>query len=93
MSFNFFLIVTLIPILSANPNDIPHTKTTQECNFIVSGSEDNLVRIFDSRSDTLLHKLKGHTDWVKSVSLSPDCKTLVSASLDGTIKWWHVSTG
>ena len=30
--------------------------------------------------------LKGHTDWVKSVAISPDGKSIVSGSDDKTIR-------
>ena len=31
-------------------------------------------------------KLEGHADWVKSVAISPDGKTIVSGSDDKTIR-------
>ena len=37
--------------------------------------------------------LKGHKDWIWSVSFSPDGKTLASVSKDTTIILWDVTTG
>jgi tricorn protease-like protein len=37
--------------------------------------------------------LKGHKDVVRSVTYSPDGKTLASGSADQTIKLWDVQTG
>jgi serine/threonine protein kinase len=37
--------------------------------------------------------LTGHTDWVNSVSFSPDGRLLASGSVDKTIKLWRVSDG
>jgi WD40 repeat protein len=37
--------------------------------------------------------LTGHTDWVNSVSFSPDGRLLASGSRDKTIKLWRVSDG
>ncbi len=34
------------------------------------------------------NRLEKHTDWVSSVSFSPDGKTIASASKDNTIKFW-----
>ena len=36
---------------------------------------------------------KGHTDWVKSVSISSDGKFIASGSDDQTVKLWSVETG
>ncbi len=37
--------------------------------------------------------LTGHSDWVRSVAISPDGQTLASGSSDRTIKIWNRSTG
>src|SRR6187551_513088 len=37
--------------------------------------------------------LKGHKGCVVSVAFSPDGKTLTSASYDGTLKLWEMTTG
>ncbi|WP_110580089.1 nSTAND1 domain-containing NTPase, partial [Microcystis aeruginosa] len=39
------------------------------------------------------NRLEGHDKLVTSVNFSPDGKTLVSGSWDGTIKLWNVETG
>jgi len=42
---------------------------------------------------TLEHKLKGHTNWVHSVAVSPDSAFVVSGSSDKTLKTWDLETG
>ena len=37
--------------------------------------------------------LFGHTNWVWSVSVSPDGGTIASSSLDGSIRLWSSQTG
>lgn len=40
-----------------------------------------------------LNSLKGHSDWISSLSITPDGKILASSSFDKTIKLWNLSTG
>ena len=58
--------------------------------FIVSGSTDNSVRIYDTNQKVEIACLKGHTNLVRSVQavFDPDgeVKTIISGSYDGTIK-------
>lgn len=42
---------------------------------------------------TLAQTLKGHSDFVRSVLISPDGQTVFSGSDDSTIKIWELSTG
>jgi WD40 repeat protein len=37
--------------------------------------------------------LKGHTDWITSVAYARDGKTLVSTSLDGSLRLWAIPSG
>jgi WD40 repeat protein len=37
--------------------------------------------------------LRGHKDQIDAVAFSPDGKTLVSGSKDGTVRFWDVATG
>ncbi|KZV64544.1 hypothetical protein PENSPDRAFT_639534 [Peniophora sp. CONT] len=38
---------------------------------------------------TFRQSTQAHTDWVNDILLTPDARTLVSASSDGTVKLWH----
>ncbi|PPQ93171.1 hypothetical protein CVT25_002629, partial [Psilocybe cyanescens] len=60
---------------------------------IVSGSDDNLVRVWDVSTGNELKVLKGHTHVVTSVAFSPDGKKIVSGSHDNSVMVWDVSTG
>jgi len=60
-------------------------------NKIISGSSDNTVRIWNMKG-TLLNILKGHTDEVYSICLSPSGNRILSASYDKTIRIWNINS-
>jgi WD40 repeat protein len=53
---------------------------------------DPLVRVWDVDRGEEVRALKGHTTPVTGVSFSHDGQRLASASIDGTVKLWDVSS-
>ena len=51
------------------------------------------VSLLSAQEPKLRDTLKGHTGCVRSLAVSPDGKTLASASYDGTVKLWDVASG
>ena len=60
---------------------------------IVSGSDDNSVRVWDASTGVELKELKGHTYPVNSVGFSSDGTRIVSGSDDRSVRVWDASTG
>ncbi|KAL0459523.1 UNVERIFIED_CONTAM: COMPASS-like H3K4 histone methylase component WDR5B [Sesamum latifolium] len=58
--------------------------------YIVSGSEDHCVYLWDLQGKNLVQKLEGHTDTVVSVTCHPKENMIVSAGLDNdrTVRVW-----
>ncbi|KAJ1724142.1 hypothetical protein LPJ53_001539 [Coemansia erecta] len=67
---------------------------TLSCNaqgsLVVSGSPENVVRIWDTRSGRQVATLSGHTDHIRAVLLSADSELVLSGSSDTTVKLWSM---
>jgi WD40 repeat protein len=62
--------------------------------YILSGSDDNTIRLWDAETGQLVSRpFRGHTAVVCSVTLSPDGKHIVSGSDDKIIRVWDAETG
>ncbi|EDQ85719.1 uncharacterized protein MONBRDRAFT_11616 [Monosiga brevicollis MX1] len=57
---------------------------------VVSGGIDNDVKVWDVRKLDVLHLLKGHTDTVTGLSVSPDGKKVATNSMDNTVRIWDI---
>ena len=52
---------------------------------------DNKILLWDMETREIIATLKGHADWVNSVSFAPDGAALASGAGDGTILLWDVA--
>jgi WD40 repeat protein len=61
---------------------------------LATGSqEDRGVKVWDVSTGELLHTLSGHTDRIEGLVFSPDGQHLGSASVDGTVRLWDLTSG
>lgn len=60
---------------------------------LVSGSQDNTIKIWAIETGDLLHTLTDHRGPVRSLAITPDGQTLISGAADATIKIWDLETG
>src|SRR5262245_25913009 len=61
--------------------------------FLVSGSEDLTLKIWDTATGNVLRTLSGHEKPVLAAAISPDGKLIASGSADQTVRVWDVVTG
>jgi len=55
-------------------------------NYVMSGSADNTILIYNYQTGELFKNLTGHTDWVKGIVAIEGTNFIVSASYDQTLK-------
>jgi len=60
---------------------------------LVSGGDDQTVRIWSLETKKLISTLTGHQDKVTAVAVHPDGEIIASGSEDKTVKIWSVKTG
>lgn len=61
--------------------------------ILATAGDDHLVRLFGAKDGRLLHVLRGHRDWVRTLAFGPDGRWLVSAGDDGQPLLWQVESG
>lgn len=61
---------------------------TAEC--LISGGIDNDIKVWDIRKNDIIYRLRGHTDTITGISLSPDGSYVLSNSMDNTLRIWDI---
>ncbi|KAG8924517.1 hypothetical protein FRC02_010366 [Tulasnella sp. 418] len=61
--------------------------------LLASGSDDNRVIIWDSRTGAEIHSLEGHSAMVLAIAFSPDGNLIASGSHDKSVRIWSSLTG
>jgi WD40 repeat protein len=60
---------------------------------VISGSDDNTVKVWNLETGEEPSTLSGHSDWVQAVAVTADGKRVISGSWDNTVKVWNLETG
>ena len=61
--------------------------------YVLSGSKDHTVKLWDVFLGREIRSFKGHTDVVSAVAFIPKSRLIISASWDYTLKIWDATTG
>lgn len=60
--------------------------------YIISGSDDRTVKIWDYQTHNCIQTLTGHTNNVSTALFHPSLPIIMTGSEDGTTRIWHSST-
>ena len=60
---------------------------------LITGGDDQTIKVWNSRTGQLLLSLSGHTSSIRSLVVTSDGSTLVSGSDDQTIRLWNLGSG
>ncbi|KAI9471134.1 Lissencephaly-1 [Coemansia sp. RSA 989] len=83
-----------VPVAKANGTAPDTTEDAVSASyFVISGSRDKTLRLWDCASQQLLHTFKGHDDWVRDFVVHPSGKTMITVSDDKTMRIWDLTTG
>ena len=66
---------------------------TADGRYVVSGSDDHTVKVWELESGRLLRSLEGHRGWVRAVAVTADGRYVLSGSNDRTVKVWELESG
>ncbi|KAK1146821.1 hypothetical protein N8T08_002582 [Aspergillus melleus] len=80
-------------ILEGHTEQVLGAVFTPDNRFVVSGSDDCSIRIWDTESGATVRCLKDHTGPVMNLAVSPDGRWIGSTSVDCTVRLWNLHTG
>lgn len=59
--------------------------------YLLAGGADGLVHVWDIQAGAEILSLRGHTDWITSVSFRPDGQAIVSVAVDQTARLFDLN--
>ncbi|MCR9210661.1 MAG: hypothetical protein NXI28_20735, partial [bacterium] len=61
--------------------------------ILATGGADQMIKLWDIESGTLIKTLEGHTHHVTSIAWNLNGRQLATASADASVKIWNIETG
>ncbi|OIP68850.1 MAG: hypothetical protein AUK43_14965 [Oscillatoriales cyanobacterium CG2_30_40_61] len=83
----------LLRTLVGHTDEILALEVTPDSQWLISGSKDHTIKVWDIATGQEIYTLTGHTGSVLTLVLTSDGKQVISGSADHTIKVWSLETG
>jgi len=80
-------------VLSRHTKFVMSLAFSSDGTWLVSGSSDKTVKLWDVQTGGVVKTFHGHTDEILSVSISVGNTIIASGSRDETIHLWNIGTG
>jgi len=80
----------LIRTLIGHTGKVTAIAVTPDGKQLISGSNDNTLKIWDLETGKEKFSFIGHSDEITAIAITPDGNQIISSSRDGTIKAWNL---
>ena len=85
--------VSIIKKITGHRSNVYCVKIDSTGRWIVSGSDDRLVKLWNARTGLLCCTFRGHTGYVCDIALYEKKQLLATSSVDTTVRLWEMLTG
>lgn len=89
----FFTLSTNVYSFGTEDKSIRVIEWSPDGNYIATGHVDGSIKIWDWKTQTVLHDLVAYQSYVVTLSWSPDGKFLASSAYQDTVNVWDVENG
>jgi WD40 repeat protein len=92
-SFNIINAQKTLTINTGHYSGIQTVAYSHDGKYIISGSDDNNIKVWDAKTGREIRTLEGHKEYVNCVAFSPDGKYIASGANENIFKLWDPLTG
>lgn len=79
--------------ISVGMRSIRRLAIDQEGKRLAVADLNSVIEVYDTQSSRLVSRMRGHQDLVSSLHFIDNNRTLLSVSLNSTVRFWHILTG